>query len=289
MILVTGATGQIGRELVRELGAARARFRALVRSAGKAETVREAGGEAFVGDLGDPASVRAALSGVETLFLLTPTAPEKAALESRFAEEAKKAGVGFLVKLSASGADARDSTLLGRLHREAECRIEDLGLTHTFLRPAYFMQNYLMFVDSIRVHGAIFAPAGQGRHADIDARDIAAVAARVLTEEGHRGRTYELTGPEAQSLADAARKISTISGRDVRFVDVPAEDARKAMTNAGMSEWLADALVELYAWFQRGEGTTNGSALTLDVEEVLDRAPRSFEQFVRENVQAFGG
>jgi uncharacterized protein YbjT (DUF2867 family) len=289
MILVTGATGQIGRELVRELGARRAKFRALVRSAGKAETVREAGAQAFVGDLGDPASVRGALSGVETLFLLTPTGPDKAAVESRVAEEARKAGVSFLVKLSASGADARDSTLLGRLHREAERKIEDLGLTHTFLRPSYFMQNYLMFADSIRTHGAIFAPAGQGRHADIDARDIAAVAARVLTEEGHQGRTYELTGPEAQSFSDAARKISTISGRDVRFVDVPAEDARKAMTNAGVSEWLAAALVELYAWFQRGEGTTNGSAVTLDVEEVLDRPPRSFEQFVRENVQAFGG
>jgi uncharacterized protein YbjT (DUF2867 family) len=289
MILVTGATGQIGGELVRELGASRAKFRGFVRSSGKAERVREAGGEAFVGDLADRASVRAALSGVEKVFLLTPASPDKPEIEAAVSEEAKKAGVSLVVKLSAAGAEAADAPLFARLHREAERRIEDLGIDHTFLRPAYFMQNYLLFADSIRAHGALFAPAGPGRHADIDTRDVAAVAARVLTEDGHLGRTYHLTGPEAQSLADAARKISKATGRDVRFVDVPAEEARKAMTNAGLSDWMAGALIDLYAWFQRGEATPNGAAVTTGVEELLDRQPRSFEQFVRENVQAFGG
>ncbi|HWZ86693.1 MAG TPA: SDR family oxidoreductase [Thermoanaerobaculia bacterium] len=288
MILVTGATGQIGRELVRELGSSRARFRALVRSSGKAETVRAAGGEAVVGDFTDPGAVRGALAGIRALFLLTPTIPDKVAVESRIAEEAKKAGVSLIVKLSALGADAPDPPIFGRLHREVELRIEELGIARTFLRPSYFMQNYLLFADTVRAQGAIFAAAGQGRHADIDVRDIAAVAARVLTEEGHEGRTYALTGPEAQSLADAARKIATIAGREVRFVDVPPEDARKTMTNAGLSEWMADALNDLYAWYQRGEGT-DGSAVTQDVEEVLGRPPRAFEPFVRENVQAFGG
>jgi len=289
MILVTGATGQIGRELVRELGASRAKFRGFVRSSGKAERVREAGGEACVGDLADPAAVRAALAGVEKLFLLTPASPDRASVEAAVAGEAKKAGVCLLVKLSAAGADADDAPLLARLHREAERRIEDLGLDHAFLRPAYFMQNYLLFADSIRAHGALFAPAGEGRHADIDARDVAAVAARVLTDDRRRDRTYHLTGPEAQSLADAARKIAKATGRDVRFVDIPAEEARKAMTNAGLSDWMAGALVELYAWFQRGEGASRGPAVTTGVADVLDRQPRSFEQFVRERVQAFGG
>lgn len=289
MILVTGATGQIGRELVRELGGARVKFRALVRSAGKAETIRAAGGEAVVGDYTDPEALRGALAGTTSLFLLTPSGPDKVAVESRIVEAAGAAGVARVVKLSAIGADARDGMTFGRQHAEVERRIDELGLARTFLRPAYFMQNYLSFALTIRAHGAIFAAAGAGRHADIDVRDIAAVAARVLTEEGHEGRRYELTGPEAQSLADAARKIGKSAGREVRFVDVPPEEARKAMVAVGMSEWQADALNDLYAWYQRGEGTTNGSAVTLDVEEVLDRPPRAFEPFVRENLATFGG
>lgn len=289
MIVVTGATGQIGRELVRELGNAGVKFRALVRSSGKAETIRAAGGEAVIGDYTDPAALKSALAGVASLFLLTPTGPDKVAVESRIAEEAKAAGVSHIVKLSALGADAKGAMLLGRLHGEVERRIEDLGVARTFLRPAYFMQNYLLFALTIRAHEAIFAAAGAGRHSDVDVRDIAAVAARVLTEQGHAGRTYELTGPEAQSFADAARKIGKSAGREIRFVDVPVDEARKAMVAVGMSEWMADALNDLYAWYQRGEGTTNGSAVTLAVEEVLDRPPRAFEPFVRENLQAFGG
>jgi len=288
MIFVTGATGQIGRELVRELGGARAPFRALVRSAGKAEAVRAAGGEAIVGDYTDPAALRTALAGARSLFLLTPAGPDKVAVESRIAEEAKTAGVAHIVKLSAIGADAPDPTIFARLHGQVERRIAELGVARTFLRPSYFMQNYLLFAITIRAHGAIFAAAGQGRHADVDVRDIAAVAARVLTAEGHAGRTYALTGPEAQSLSDAARKIGKSAGREVRFVDVPPEEARKAMVAVGISEWMADALNDLYAAYQR-DGAANGSLVTSDVEEVLGRPARAFEPFVRENLQAFGG
>lgn len=288
MILVTGATGHIGAELVRELGASKMKFRALVRSAGKAETIRASGGEAVVGDYGDAAVLNAAFRGVETLFLLTPTGPDKVAVETRIVEAAVRSGAARVVKLSAAGADARSSYLFGRLHREVERRIEALGVAWTFLRPSFFMQNYLMFADSIRSHAAIFAAAGDGRHPDIDVRDIAAAAARILTEHGHDGRAYVLTGAETQSLADAARKIATITGRDVRFVDVAPEDARKAMSAAGIPEWQADALLDLYAWFQEDEGTA-GSAVTPTLQEILGRPPRTFEAFVRENVAAFGG
>ena len=204
-------------------------------------------------------------------------------------EEAQRAGVSHVVKLSAVAAGAQAPITLGRIHRESERHIEASGLAHTFLRPSYFMQNYLSFAESVKRSGAIHAPAGSGRHPDIDVRDIAAVAARVLTEDGHEGRVYELTGPEAQSLADGARTIAKITGRDVRFVDVSPADARKVMVSHGVSEWMADALVELYAWYLPGEGTANGSAVTLAVQEVLDRPPRSFDQFVREHVKAFGG
>ena len=289
MIFVTGATGQIGRQLVQELSAVRAHFRALVRSAGKAEGIRAARGEAVIGDIGDEAALRTALAGASKLFLLTPPDPAQPAIEARVVDAAVKAGVRHIVKLSAAGANAAKPTLLGRMHRESEKHIEASGVPFTFLRPNYFMSNYLQFADSIQRQGAISAPAGDGRHADVDIKDIAAVAARCLTEPDHHARIYELTGPEAQSLAEGARRISKITGREVQFVDVSPEDGLDAMMAAGMPEWFAEAMVEQYGYFLEGEGTTNGSAVTIAVEEVLDRPPRSFDQFVRENVRAFGG
>ena len=288
MILVTGATGKVGRELVRRLSEARVPFRALVRSTGKAAAIREAGGEAVVGDLADDRAVTTALRGVDRFFVLTNSVPEQPAIEARLAALAKAAGVRRIVKLSSSGADAVEPPLFLRLHRDAERPIEDSGLAWTFLRPNFFMQNYLDFAEAIRTQGVLAAPAGAGRHADVDARDVGEVAARVLTEDGHEGRAYELTGREAYALEDVARKIGTIRGRAVRFVDLSADEGRRALVASGESEWSADAWIELLAWFQKGEGTTNGSAVSLAVEEILDRPPRTLDAFLRENLREFG-
>jgi len=289
MILVTGATGKVGSELVRRLSERRAGFRALVRSAGKAAAIREAGGEAVVGDLADPAALKAALKGVEKLFLLTNSLPDQPETEARIVDAAKAAGATRVVKVSTSGADALEPPLFLKLHRDAERHIEGSGLEWTFLRPSFFMQNYLDFADAIRTQRVLASPAGTGRHADVDARDVGEVAARVLTESGHEGRAYELTGREAYSFDDVARRIGTISGREVRFVDLSPEEGRRALITAGESEWSADAWIELLAWFQEGEGTTNGSAVSPGVEEVLDRPPRPLDVFLRENIRAFGG
>jgi uncharacterized protein YbjT (DUF2867 family) len=289
MILVTGATGKVGAELVRRLSQARAGFRALVRSAGKAEAIREAGGEAVVGDLADAAAVKTALRGVEKLFLLTNSVAEQPQVEARLVDAAKTAGVLRVVKLSSTGADAPSAPLFLKLHGDAERAIEASGLPWTFLRPNFFMQNYLDYADAIRTNGVLASPAGEGKHADIDARDIGEVAARVLREDGHEGRIYELTGAEAYSYGDVARRIATITGRDVRFVDQSPEDGYRALVKAGESEWSANAWVEMLDWFQRDENATRVAGVSRDVEKILGRPPRSLDAFLRENVRAFGG
>jgi uncharacterized protein YbjT (DUF2867 family) len=286
MILVTGATGKVGQELVRRLSEARVAFRALVRSSGKAQAIREAGGEAVVGDLADEAAVGEALQGAERLFVLTNSLPDQPATEARLVDAAKEAGVWQVVKLSTSGADAANPPLFLKLHRDSERHIEASGLSWTFLRPNFFMQNYLDFADAIRTQGVLASHAGAGRHADVDARDVGEVAARVLTETGHEGRAYELTGREAYSLVDVARRIGKIAGRAVRFVDLSPEEGRRALVSAGESEWSANAWIELLGWFR--EGSSNGAAVSQDVESVLGRAPRSLDSFLRENVRAFG-
>jgi uncharacterized protein YbjT (DUF2867 family) len=284
MILVTGATGKVGQELVRRLSEARTPFRALVRSAGKAERIREAGGEAVVGDFADDGVVATALRGADRLFLLTNSVPEQPAVEGRLVELAKAAGVRHVVKLSSSGADAADPPLFLKLHRDAERAIEGSGLAWTFVRPNFFMQNYLDYAGAIRTQGILASTSGAGRHADVDARDIGEVAARVLTQPGHEDRAYEVTGREAYSFEDVARRIAQISGRDVRFVRLSREDGRRQLLTSGESEWSADAWIELLDWFDRGQG----DAAAPDAERILGRPPRTLDAFLREHVREFG-
>ena len=284
MILVTGATGKVGQALVRRLSEARVPFRALVRSSGKAETIREAGGEAVVGDLSDDAALTASLRGVEKLFLLTSSVPEQPSVEARIVAAAKAAGARYVVKLSSSGADAADPPVFLKLHRDAERHVEDSGLAWTHLRPSFFMQNYLDYADTIRAQGVLASPAGGGRHPDVDARDIGEVAARVLTQPGHEGRAYEITGREAFSLEDVTRRIGKIAGREVRFANLSREDGRRQLRASGETEWSADAWIELLDWFERG----HGAAVAPDAERLLGRPPRTLDAFLRENVRAFG-
>jgi len=237
-----------------------------------------------VGDLGDRDSVAAALRGTEKLFLLTPPSPEIAKVEREVAEEARKAGVRHIVKLSAWGAGHPKPPTLPGWHREAEKAIEKSGVAWTHLRPNSFMQNFLMFAEPIQTQGAFYAPAEEARVSTVDCGDIAAVAARALTEKGHEGRVYEISGPEALSHSEAAETISRVTGKTVKFVNVPDEAARKAMAAGGMPDWFADALIGLYVFFREG----HGAQVTDAVEKVTKRRPRSFEQFVRDNKEAFG-
>lgn len=155
----------------------------------------------------------------------------------------------------------------------------------TFLRPNLFMQTTLAFAPQVAAEGRFYAPLAEAKTSMIDARDVAAVAARALTEEGHEGRVHELTGPEAISHRDIAQKLSTVLDRPVEHVEVSFEDARGGMVEMGMPEWLADALFELFEVRQAGytAGVTN------TVAEIIGREPRGYEEFARDHREAFGG
>ena len=283
-ILVTGATGASGSFLVDKLATAGAGARALVRSPEKAKAIETLGLATVVGDLDKPETLRPALEGIEKVFLLSAPDPRQAELQGNMVQAAKAAGVRHIVKVSAIGTGGElDSTPLGRLHRETEKEIESSGIDYTHLRPNGFMQNCLMFAGTIKTQGAFYAPLGDARVSYVDVRDIAAVAFHTLTSDGHAGKAYDITGPEALSYDDVARELSSVLGREVKYVDLPSEAARGAMIGMGMQAWLADALIELFNLYRNGMA----ARVTDTVRAVTGQEPVTFAQFAKDYAEAF--
>ncbi|WP_131736726.1 NAD(P)H-binding protein [Actinomadura roseirufa] len=280
MLLVTGATGTIGRALVGELDAAGADVRVLVRDPARAARLPERAGRA-VADLDEPASLAPAFAGVTRLFLLTPgigTAHTAHAVAA-----ARSAGVGHIVHLSSANVLGDPMPAMGRWHHEREEIVRGSGLPATFLRPTGFMQNALEWASTIRA-GHVLDPIGPGRFAPIDTADVAAVAAAVLTGEGHAGRAYVLTGGEALTVAEQAGLIAAAAGRDieVRAAATPAEAVRSRFPG-GAPGPLADALVEAFT-LMRADTT---GLRTDTVERLLGRRPRTFADWCQRNAAAF--
>lgn len=285
MILVTGATGATGGQVVRALSALGAPVRALVRNPAKAAAIAGPGVEIVIGDLERPETLDRALRGVRRMFLVSSGDLRMADLQGNAVAAARRAGVRHVVKLSAVGAGPDSPVQLLRLHARIEEDIRHSGLAWTMLQPNFFMQNFLQFAPAIAAQGAFHAPAGDGKSSVVDVRDIAAVAVAVLTGANHAGKTYVVTGAEPLSYADAAAKIGTAIGRPVAYVNVPPEAARKSLLERGMPGWLADDLVALAAFY--GSGQT--AAVTPVVDQTTGRAPRRFDQFARELAGTFRG
>jgi uncharacterized protein YbjT (DUF2867 family) len=286
MILLTGATGTTGRDIVKELrGAGAGRVRVLARDAGRAEFVREAGFEVVEGDFEKPETLDAALAGVERALLLTPPSPRTFELQRDFIEAAKRAGVRHVVKVSAIGADPSGPEGFGKWHGQAEEALKASGLGWTMLQPNFFMQNLLGQARQIASTGAIYQATGDGRASLIDTRDIAAVAARALTEEGHEGKSYLLTGPEALSYRDVAERLSAALGRQINYVPLTPEQFREGARAQGLPDWLLDALERLNELFASGRA----AAVSEDVERVTGRPARTFDEFARDHAAVFKG
>ncbi len=282
MILVTGATGKIGQEVVRQLAAIGVPARALVRDPARASHIRLPGVEIVVGDMEKPETLGAALAGVDRVFLLSPAAREQVAAQGNVIEAAQRAGAAHMVKVSvAGGPDA--GTQIGRWHWTTEKQIEASGIGFTFLRPTLLMQQMLAYAPSITSTGTFSAPVGTGEVAIVDARDVAAVAVCALTEEGHDRKIYDLTGPEALSHDAMADQIAAATGKKVSFVHVPPEYYRKQLLALGFERWIVDDMLVLGASLREGYGAT----VTTTVLDVTKKRPRAFAQFARDYASAF--
>ncbi|MET9026308.1 NAD(P)H-binding protein [Nocardia sp. NPDC004168] len=281
MILVTGATGTVGRSLVDRLVAAKVPVRAMTRRPAAAGL--PAAVDVVAGDLGDRGSIAAALRGVDRVFLLS-TGPDIPTHDANLIREATRADVAHVVKLS-SGRTGDDTATdpIPSWHRRGEQALRDSGIPWTILGPLGFMANALHWADSIRNRDSVFAAYGHGRIAVVDEHDIASVAATVLTTDGHDGRTYRLSGPEALTPAEMTAVLADVLGRPLRFLEVEPAAARQAILDHGLSEIMADAIMALRATAL--ESFT--SVVHPTVQEVTGVRPTSFREWATRHLADF--
>ena len=272
MILITGASGTVGQEVLNQIAKTGQPIRAAFQSATKASTA-PASVEAVIMDYNQPETIRTALRDVDKIFLVGPVAPNLLALERKAADEIARSAVRQIVKLSAMGGRA---ATFPRQHQESEDYIRSSGIPYTFLRPNGFMQNMVNYNGAaIRSQNAFYGSQGDGQVSHIDLRDIAAVTVKVLTEDGHLNKIYTLTGPEALTNSRIAEILSRTLGREIKYVDLPAAQMKQALLTAGMPEWNADGILDLSELYRTG----GSSIVSTDVEHILAHRPISFAQF----------
>jgi (4-alkanoyl-5-oxo-2,5-dihydrofuran-3-yl)methyl phosphate reductase len=284
MILVTGATGNVGSELVSQLLDLNQRVRVLTRDPQKVAHWGDRV-ECAVGSFDQPSTLETALQGVDRIFLMTSEVG--AGQVEAMMSAARQADVRHVVYLSSTGAKY-PNLLLGKWHHDREEAIRASGLTWTFLRPGNFMSNTLMWAQTIKTQGTVYFPGGEGRTAPIDPQDIAAVAALALLHPGHDGRIYELTGGELLTAAQQTETLARVLDKPIRYVDIPPSTAHEGMLKSGMPPLVADAVIEVFSFVRVGRFPDGQEAQINDTfEQVAGRKPRPFEVWCRDHVSAF--
>jgi uncharacterized protein YbjT (DUF2867 family) len=283
MILITGATGNNGTEILKRLLTADVPVRAMVRNRERASAIASPHVEVVEGDFDRPETLLAALAGVERAFLLTHSSERAQAQQIAFIDAARQSGVAHVVKLSQFAADANAPDRFRRYHAVVEESLQESGIAYTILRPNLYMQGLLNFRSTIATQNTFYAAAGEAKVSMVDVRDNADVAVAALTEPGHEGKIYELTGPQALTHAEMGEGLSKALGRQVTFIDIPPEAMRDAFLGFGVPEWQADGLVEDYAHYRRGEA----EAVASGVQDAIGKAPRGFEEFARDYAPMF--
>lgn len=283
-ILVAGATGTNGKELTRELLGRGANVRALVRNGDQAVSALGGDVEVVQGDLGDRSSLDAAFDGIDKAFIVTAIVPNTIELFTNFFDAATKANVQHLVKFSGLTSSATSPSEVIRQHAQSDEALRASGLTHTILRPNSFYQNMLWQGQAISENDTFYLPLSDARQSTIDVRDIAEIAATILTTDGHANKAYDLTGPESLSFNEVANIIGDVRGKPVTYIPIAQEAAEAAMKEQGMPEWSAHVLAEISAVF----GTGVAAEVLPDAERLLGRKPTTFRQFVEDHAAVFG-
>lgn len=280
-VLVTGATGNTGSLIVKQLLERGVAVRVLARDEGRAEALRQQGAEVVLGDLDVPSTLSAAVDGVDKVYLVTWNGPTAEQQRKNVVAAARRTGTAHIVVGGALGPKSRITDQIDSANRF----LEESGLPWTILQPTFFMQNLLAAREPI-AQGGLYWDLGEGRVPAIDVRDIADVAVAVLLGSGHEGRTYDLTGPEAVAFSDMAAVLSRELGHEVRYTAVPTEAAKQFLMSLGFPEWIADGFGELMAGFAANWAAAK---TTKNVEMLAGHPARSFEQFVRDFRDAFAG
>jgi uncharacterized protein YbjT (DUF2867 family) len=285
LILVTGATGHVGGELVQRLAAAGVPVRAMTRRPGEARL--PSGVQPVYGDADDPASLESAFAGASGAFLMSSQAVGTAAgptHDHALAEAAARAGVRRVVKLSVLDAGA-GTDLIARWHGEAESAVTTRAadFTWTLLRPGRFMSNALQWAGMIRAGDEVSIPFADRPAASIDPADIAAVALAALTSpsDEHAGRAYELSGPESLTPTEELAVLAALLDRPLRVREVPAEAARAGMTRYGFPPEVVEAIMT------RTLSSNRGTEVLPTAAKLLGRPPRTFNQWAQAHTGAF--
>ncbi|MFP4163593.1 MAG: SDR family oxidoreductase [Chitinispirillaceae bacterium] len=251
-ILVTGATGKVGTELVRRFAAVGVSVRAAVHGKQSDEALFSLKAvETVPFDFTDKTLINNALEGIKEVFLLTPEVPEQAEYARIFMEQAKQKQVSHVVHMSFLGADRVPMIRLSRWHNEAELYVRESGIPFTIIRPNLFMQNFISRTQPSG--GLIYLPLGKGKVSYIDARDVAVASAEILvTAHQHAGKVYRLTGAQSLSIHQVTEMISEVIGSQVEFADISEETARHVLESSGMPAWHVEANMELFALERAG-------------------------------------
>jgi uncharacterized protein YbjT (DUF2867 family) len=273
MILVTGATGNVGREVVQQLQQAGRHVRVLTRSPEKVSFPEDV--EIAAGDLTAPETLKTALDGVQKVFLLRVPGSDS------FPTLAKQSGVEEIVFLSSGAIDSPTENAIGRNHLHTEELIRQSGVKWTFLRPGSFMSNTLQWAGSIRAEGVVRAPFGDVGNAPIDPRDIAAVSATALVSSGHDGKVYTLTGPEVLTPVDQVQILGSVLGRDLRFENIP-----ESVAEENMKRFTPPEIVESIFSLIR-DNKNHADSPTTTVEDVTGRPAHTFRQWVSDYAELF--
>lgn len=282
MILVTGASGNVGSQVLKALLRSGQPVTAFYRSQSDAANA-PAGVQTVIADFADAAAMARALAGIDKVFLVCAPIPQLVELESKAIAACKQAGVKFLVLNSAMGAGTFNSSF-PRWHAQVENVLKHSGIPYAIIRPNTFMQNLVNYnAPTIRSEGAFYSSMGRSPVSLIDTGDIGEFVARLFSNAGHQGKTYELNGPEALTYDDVAQQISQVTGKTVSYVDIPVAQQRQALQGAGMPEWQIEALIELQRYYIEGGGGETDDL----VKQVIGREPTHLKQFVQEFADEF--